>query len=161
MTSQMDRRKRPGLTKFFLLAWAVTVMVSSVIWTAVAGFESRSPEDRLLEIALIYLVIIAVPLALALAMVTVPTVVSMRSVVGRHRVWLQAAGAAAAPFGILLLLAAARVLFAGSEHMRPTLWHDVVAVSRDPYHLMPMLMALMAGGIVMGYGASRQETGAA
>jgi hypothetical protein len=39
--------------------------------------------------------------------------------------------------------------------MRPALWDDLAALSRDPVHTLPYAVALLAGGIVFGTAMGR------
>jgi hypothetical protein len=103
------------------------------------------------EFALLFVPVMSVPFAFVVAVVFLPTVLIAHHVLRGGRRWMLAAAAgAAAPLAGLALLAAGRLLFAGSPHMKPTLWDDIVGLSRDPAHALPYAVALTVGGIVFG-----------
>jgi hypothetical protein len=130
------------------MSWA-TMMSLAFIGALTA--EAYLGHHPLSEFAVLFVPIMTAPFAFVLAAVYLPTVLIARHLVrDRHRWMLAAAGGAAAPLAGLALLASGRVLFAGSPHMRPALWDDVVAITHDPVHMLPYALALVVGGIVFG-----------
>jgi hypothetical protein len=113
--------------------------------------EAHLGHHPLSEFAFIFVPVMTVPFAFVLAAVYLPATLLVRRRVRDGRSWIvAAAGGAAAPLAGLALLAAGRLLLSGSPHMRPAMWDDVIALSRDPMHTLPYALALLAGGIVFG-----------
>jgi hypothetical protein len=113
--------------------------------------EASRGHRPLGEFAVLFIPIMSVPFAFVVAMVYLPTLLIAHRILRGSPSWMLAAvGTSAAPLAGLALLAAGRVLFSGSPHMKPTIWDDLVALSRDPAHTLPYALALIVGGIVFG-----------
>jgi len=130
------------------LSWLT--MMSLAFMGALAA-EAYLGHHPLSEFAVLFVPVMTVPFAFVLAAVYLPTTLLVQRKVRGGPSWIvAAAGGAAAPLAGLALLAAGRILFSGSPHMRPAMWDDLIALSRDPVHALPYALALLAGGIVFG-----------
>lgn len=139
-------------------AFAWLTMMSLAFAGALAAEASRG-HAPLSEFAFLFVPIMTIPFAFVLAAVYLPVLLIADRMVGRGATWsLAATGAAAAPLAGLALLVAGRILFSGAPHMRPTIWDDIAALSRDPVHTLPYALALLVGGIVFGTTMGRART---
>jgi hypothetical protein len=130
------------------LSWFIMMSLAFIGALAAEAYLGHHP---LSEFAVLFVPVMTVPFAFVLAAVYLPaTLLVQRRVRGGPRWIVAAAGGAAAPLAGLALLAAGRILFSGSPHLRPAMWDDVVALSRDPLHTLPYALALLVGGIVFG-----------
>ena len=129
------------------LAWFAMLAAATVSWLGVEWLRGHTAADGpLVELALLFPIVMAIPLALLVVVVYLPAMLGMRALIGPRRLSLGLAGTALAPVAGMVLLMAGRLIFAKSG----SIWIDLQAIARDPLHASPLLLALVSGGIVFG-----------
>lgn len=147
---------RSGTILCAFAAWAVALVIASSSWISIVAYRgAHAADEPLAALAFIFPVVMSIPLAAIIGVVMLPVVVGVRSLIGNRRVWLSLAGAAAAPVGIVAMIATGRLLFLSP---RPTLSADLRAAAGNPQDLAPLLLALVIAGITLGVGCSRRES---
>ena len=130
-----------------MLAWFAMLGAATVSWLGVEWLQGHAAADGpWVELALLFPIVMAIPLALLVLVVYLPAMLGMRALIGPRRLSLGLAGTALAPVAGMVLLLAGRLLFAKSG----SVWIDLQAIARDPLHASPLLLALVSGGIVLG-----------
>ena len=138
-----------------IAAWAITLIIASATWTVIVGFRgTHEPDEPLSALAFAYTIVMAIPFALTIGVVTTPVVVGMRRLIGEHRLWLTIAGAATAPLAILAMLVTGRMMFGDSGR---TLVGHLLMIANDPQALPPVILALIVGGATLGLGIPRRD----
>jgi hypothetical protein len=134
------------------LSWLVMLIIGSMTWVTLVGRRGQhAPDEPLVELALLFPIVMAIPFAFVLGAVHLPAVLLARSLTNGRSVWLSIVGGLAGPLAAVVLLLAGRILFGGS------LTGILASIARDPVSVTPWLLALVAGGIVLGLGIARTD----
>ena len=130
-----------------VLAWFSMLVAATLASLGVAWLRSSpASQEPLVGLALLFPIVMALPLALLVVVVYLPAMLGMRALIGTNPLSLGLAGSAVAPVAGTVLLLGGRLLFANSG----SIWIDLQAIGRDPLNASPLLLALVLGGIVFG-----------
>lgn len=141
------------------VAWLVMLAVGTLAWVSSVGLRGHlAPDEPLTELAFLFPLVMAIPFGFLLVVVYLPTLRVAHSVAGGGRLRQGLAGGAAGPVAGLVLLVAGRILFSNVPHIRPTIWADLEAISRNPLDVAPWILTLVIGGVVLGLGVSWSAT---
>jgi len=144
-----NRIRRGRLMAMAGMSWAAMLTAGALAWTSLVGLRGQhAPDEPLIELASLFLVVMAVPFAMVLLAVYAPVLFVGGILLGRRPWRLALVGGATGPLAGLVLVVAGHLRYS----KRPTIWADLEAMGRDPLYVVPWLLVLVAGGLVFGFG---------